>query len=94
MGTSPYVYWGINLLFDMLLFFLTVLVCLAMFAAFDNRLFSGDNTSSAICLFVVHSFAAISLQYLLTFVVSKPVSLQVFSSIFIGIFSLLLMALK
>jgi ATP-binding cassette, subfamily A (ABC1), member 3 len=76
MGMRVPVWWGTNVLIDLLEFMVPTIVVFILFAVFGNKILLGDNFGPALLLFVSYAWSVICLTYLVSFAFDKFVTAQ------------------
>ncbi|KAL7700255.1 ABC1 transporter [Lotmaria passim] len=71
-GLNFFVYWGANFLFDMVAYFITMLLCITIFAIFSRKEFIGnDRVGGTFVLFIVYGFTSTVFGYCLSFLFNE-----------------------
>ncbi|KPA77105.1 ATP-binding cassette protein subfamily A member 3 putative (ABCA3) [Leptomonas pyrrhocoris] len=76
-GLNFFVYWGASFLFDMAAYFITMLLCVLIFACFNRQEFTApDRVGGTFVLFIVYGFTSTAFGYCLSFLFRESTTAQ------------------
>ena len=88
-GVKPYIYWISNLIWDLINYFVPVLLCVLIFLAFNVQTYtSKENLPCLVLLMLLYGWAVIPLMYPLNYLFQVPSTAFVVASsmnVFVGV---------